>query len=274
MNRATTSDQYARRLRRVVEHIWRHLDEPLDLRRLAEVACLSPYHFHRIYCAGIGETASETLSRLRLQRASMELARGGDPIARIARRAGYASQPAFTRAFRAAYGDSPAAFRARRRDNKGADPMPVEIQDRPALRIAAVMHRGPPSEIGRAFDRVVAWAGPRGLTGPSARGVAVYLDDMAITPPQEQRALAGLTVGPDVEGDETVAIHEAPGGRYAVLRFKGPYAHLGRGYDELFDWLLTSGEEPAHAPCLEVNLNDPRATPPEDLLTEICLPLA
>ena len=76
MNRPVTRESYARRLNRVAEHIWAHLDAPLDLAQLAEVACLSPFHFHRIYRAMIGETVAETVSRLRLQRASMELARG------------------------------------------------------------------------------------------------------------------------------------------------------------------------------------------------------
>ena len=273
MNRPVTSESYARRLERVAEHIWAHLDEPLDLAALAEVACLSPHHFHRIYRVLIGETAAETLSRLRLPRASMDLARTPAPIAPIARRAGYASNPAFTRAFRAAYGLAPAAFRASRRARSGADPMSVEVQDRPALRIATVPHRGPPQQIGQAFDRLMAWAGPKGIAMPPAVGVAVYLDDMSAVPPADQRALAGITVGPDIASDDTVTIHDVPAGRYAVLLYRGPYAQIGKGYEELFGWLATSGEEPAHAPCVEVNLNDPRRTAPADLLTELRLPL-
>ncbi len=157
MNRPVTRESYARRLNRVAEHIWAHLDEPLELTALADVAALSPFHFHRVYRVLIGETVTETVSRLRLQRASMELARSQAPIGEIARRAGYASNPAFTRAFRAAYDLAPTAFRAARRADPGAPPMPVEIQDRPALRIATVPHRGAPQQIGQAFDRLMAW---------------------------------------------------------------------------------------------------------------------
>lgn len=280
MKKALTAQDYTRRLSRVAAYIYSHLDEPLDLERLAEIACFSPFHFHRIYRAAMGETLAETVSRHRLQRASMCLARGDAPISEISRHAGYSSPAAFSRAFRAAYGEPPAAFRATRHsssaprsDNLGDDAMPVEIQDRPPMRIAAVQHRGPPKEIGRAFERVVAWAGPRGVTLPPAVGVALYLDDMSVTPPQDQRALAGLTVGPDVTDDDTVSVSEVPGGRHAVLLYKGPYAKIGQGYDELFNWLPTSGEEPADRPMFEVNLNDPRSTAPSELLTEICLPL-
>lgn len=273
MRRQETRESYTRRLQRVVEHIWGNLDQPLDLNQLAEIACLSPYHFHRIYHAMLGETAAETLTRSRLHRASNALAQGDKPITVIARAAGYASAAAFSRAFRSAYGASPGAFRSFSKQTPGAFTMPVQILNRPALRIAAVRHKGPPQEIGAAFDRLMAWAGPKGVVMPPAVGVAVYLSDMTSVPPADQQALAGLTVGPDVQGDDVVEIHQVPGGKQAVLLYKGPYAQIGKGYQELFSWLPTSGETPAHLPCFEINLNDPRQTAPEELLTELCLPL-
>ncbi len=189
MNRPATAESYGRRLQRVAEHIWTHLDTPLDLARLAEIACFSPYHFHRIYRSTLGETVAETLVRLRLQRAAGQLARTEGPIAEIGRQAGYGSSAAFSRAFRASYGRTPTAFRAdkapcaglARSDTPGAPSLQVEIQDRPALRLATVPHQGPPQTIGRAFDRLMAWAGPKGLTVPPCWGVAVWLSDMMAT---------------------------------------------------------------------------------------------
>ena len=273
MNRAATIESYAKRLQRVTDYIWAHLDEPLNLVTLAEIACLSPYHFHRIYRAMIGETLAETLSRSRLHRASTALVRETTPITVIAKQAGYGSVPAFSRAFRAAYKVTPVAFRRQKLQPNGVPTMPVVIENRPPLRIAAVKHKGPPQTIGAAFDRVMAWAGPKGVIMPPAWGVAVYLSDMMAVPPEDQEALAGLTVGPEISSDDTVTIHEVPGGKQAILLYRGPYAHIGQGYQELFGWLPTSGEEPAHLPCFEINLNDPRQTAPEDLLTELCLPL-
>ena len=151
--------------------------------------------------------------------------------------------------------------------------MPVIVETRPSLRIAAVKHRGPPQTIGTAFDRVMAWAGPKGVAMPPAWGVAVYLSDMMTVPPEEQEALAGLTVGPEIVSDDTVTIHEVPGGKQAIFLYKGPYAHIGKGYQALFGWLPTSGEQRAALPLFEINLNDPRQTAPENLLTELCLPL-
>src|SRR5262245_31013102 len=65
--------RYERRMRRVIEHVYDHLDQPLDLNALAEVAHLSPHHWHRVYHAMCGETLAQTVKRLRLHRAAGEL---------------------------------------------------------------------------------------------------------------------------------------------------------------------------------------------------------
>jgi len=74
MNDLSHRARYEARLNRVLDHIYDHLDEPLDIDRLAEIACLSPYHWHRIYQAMHGETVASTVRRLRLHRAAGYLA--------------------------------------------------------------------------------------------------------------------------------------------------------------------------------------------------------
>ncbi|CAB3762526.1 hypothetical protein LMG29660_04494 [Burkholderia puraquae] len=48
--------RYAASVARVRETIRACLDGPLDLNRLAEVACLSPYRWQRVYRARYGES--------------------------------------------------------------------------------------------------------------------------------------------------------------------------------------------------------------------------
>ena len=64
---------YERRLRRVVDHIHDNPDGDLSLDRLADVAALSRFHFHRVYNAVVGETAANTVRRMRLHRAAVGL---------------------------------------------------------------------------------------------------------------------------------------------------------------------------------------------------------
>lgn len=283
---------YGRRIERVVAHIAANLDEPLDLGGLAAIACFSPYHFHRIYRGMTGETAADTLRRLRLHRASGELVRGTAEIAGIARRAGYGSVEAFNRAFAQSYGLPPAAYRRKGRLEGMLEPpvtvnsdtlsetvettmQDVTIGDLPALTLIGIDHAGPYMEIGGAFDRLIVWAASRNLIGPDTRSFGVYFDDPEAVAPEKLRSFAGMTCVNPVTLDGPVRAQELPAGRYAQLVHKGPYAELERSYRRLYgEWLPQSGHTPADSPCYEEYLNDPRNTPPEELLTRICVPLA
>jgi AraC family transcriptional regulator len=283
MSKPLTTLDYSRRIERVVAHIGDHLHEPLDLERLAAVACFSPFHFHRIYRAMTGETAADTLRRLRLHHAAGELVQGAAPITAIAHQAGYRSIAAFTRAFTAAYGVSPSSYR---RAGRLVLPAPAATETEAAMydvsirhfqpvRLAALRHAGDYMQIGATFERLFAWAAGRGLIGPPTRSIGVYYDDPDAVPAKDLRADAGLVVGPDVAIDGDLRIVDLPGGRHAVLHHKGPYAELHKAYRWLYrEWLPESGEQCADRPCFEEYLNNPRTLPPEQWLTDICLPLA
>ena len=141
---------YRARLDRVVDHIYRHLDEDIRPEGLAEIACLSPYHWHRIYVAMRGETVSATIRRLRLSKAADRLANSDMPTNTIAERAGYSGADSFGRAFREAYGKTPADYRVtgshaafkaatEAEDHAG---FPVAIETLPAVRCVSVAHTG------------------------------------------------------------------------------------------------------------------------------------
>lgn len=286
--RRSTQADYASRVARAMAHVAADLDAPLDLARVAEVAAFSPCHFHRIFRLLAGETLAEHVARARLSRAARDLIEGRLPLARIARRAGYAGIPAFARAFRAAHGIPPAAYRARggigrtlpvhpTHDPEERDPMyAVRTETYPALRLAAIGHRGRYDEIGPVFDALQAWAAGAGLVGPGTRFFGRYFDDPKSVPAAALRSEACLTLPPGTVLPECAPAHlvEVPGFSAAVLRFKGPYAEFEAPYDWFYGtWLPGSGREPADIPCMEEYLNDPRALPPSEWLTDIILPL-
>ncbi len=283
MTRPETLLDYGRRIARVHEHVAAHLDAVLDLDELAAVAFLSRWHFHRVYREMTGETVAETVRRLRLHRAAVDLVQGDAPLIRIARRAGYGSLPAFGRAFAAAYGLPPGAYRLRAQLHP---PLPHRIESEiamydvtidtfPGVALAALGHHGDYMRVGRTFKQVVAWADARGLDGHRLRSFGIYYQDPESVPVEELRADAGLVVPPGTTLDGEVRAVEIPAGRCASVVYKGPYADLERPYRFLYrDWLATSGRLPADRPCFEEYLNDPRDLPPAEWLTRIYLPLA
>ena len=153
--------------------------------------------------------------------------------------------------------------------------MDVQIKTIPPMRVAFVRHVGPYMEVGQAWGRLFAWAGPRGLVGRGPKMIGVCHDDPEVTPPEKIRYDACLVVGDSVRPEGDIGVQEIGGGEYAVTVHKGPYENLGQTYARLCgEWLPASGREMRASPPLEVYLNSPQTAAPADLLTEVCVPLA
>ena len=273
---------YEARFNRVTAYIYDHLDDDIDLNRLAEIACLSPYHWHRIYHAMYGETIAATVKRLRLHRAAGFLAQTAMPIAEVAERSGYKSLQSFTRVFAAVYGMPPAQYRKQGshtqfqpdQANERRAMYDVVIKDMPRTEIVSVDHTGSYIQIGKAFDTLYGWLGARNLLAPELRSIGVFFDDPDSVAEADLQSRAGVILPGNFVLEAPLQRTEIAAGPYAVLRHKGPYADMRAAYQWLYgDWLMRSGREPADAPVFEEYLNSPRETAPTELLSDICLPL-
>lgn len=293
--------RYESRLQRLIDYIYAHLNEPLDLMTMAEVAGISQYHLHRIYSSIYGESISNMIKRLRLHKAAGNLISSAMSIDQVASLSGYRHLQSFTRAFSAEFGTPPASFRQKRRHSDEAKRltllMPQELarekismqnvnmnsefpvtlmQLEKPLSLVVYPHQGSYMNIGQAFEKLSGWAGMRQLFDENTRMMAVYFHDPDNTPEQELRSLAGLTIAQETlpSLDEPLDTYAVAAGKYAVLRFKGPYADMHRAYKWFFGiWLAQSDHEVADRPPFEEYLNDPRQVPPNELLTDIYMPL-
>ena len=274
-------NDYEARLIRVLDHIHANPDGDLSLDVLADVAALSRFHFHRVFRAITGATIAETVRHIRMDHAAAMLTHGDRPITEIAGKVGYRNVSSFTRAFAEVHDMPPGTYRragtyrTKLTTFRTGDPAmthPVTIQTADPRRFAGLPHRGPYPEVGRALDRLVALLAARGLM-ERAEGVAcVFLDDPETVAPEDLTSLAGVFVSPDFPVEPPLEAREIAGGRYAVMRYTGPYAGLSAAYDAfLCTWLPGSGEEPGEAPLFETYINSPEDTPPDKLITEIWL---
>lgn len=276
---------YHARLQRVSDHIHDHLDEPLNLTQLAALGCLSPHHWHRIYASFFGETMAVTVKRLRLQRAAGYLARTALPVLQIAKRSGYPNVQSFTRTFSEAYGLPPAQYRTRGHHVQFEYATPdycegafaVRLTDIDPFDVLGVPHKGSYMEISKSFTTLYSWLAAHNIDGRSLRCVGVYFDDPFSVVEKFWRSMA--CVVPDASlrqltTDLPLQSMAVTGGRYAVMRYQGPYASMHAAYKWLFGhWLLKSGEQAADSPVFEDYLNSPLDTAPADLLTDIYMPL-
>lgn len=277
--------EYESRLHRVLAHIDEHLDKPLDLKALAAVAHFSPFHFHRVFGAWMGETVGDYLRRRRVEVAARRLvAQPRTKILNIALSVGFGSAEAFTRAFKGRFSCSPTAWRAQQSSRHGEDGNPgqanskesqathapftqhalsrnrnketamqVTIVDRQPATVAYLRHLGPYGESVARFwqETYVPWAAMNRLGADHAR-YGISYDDPSITAPEQCRYDACAEVAPDFVAAGGAFKATIPGGKYAVLRFRGTVDQIGEAWAALLrDWLPSSGMQLDARPCFE-----------------------
>jgi AraC family transcriptional regulator len=114
-SRSSTREELYRRLHRARDFIDSCFAESLSVERIARVACLSPYHFHRTFRLAFGETPMHRLQARRLRAASQLLIATDRPVTAISLQVGFESLGTFSWLFRKHFGHSPREFRGLRR---------------------------------------------------------------------------------------------------------------------------------------------------------------
>lgn len=275
--RTSTREDYLARMSRLQAFLRDHLDHDLDPDTLANIACMSKAHFHRVFRAMFGETVMEHLRRLRLERAAQRLRFTRDGILDVAVGSGYSSHEAFTRAFQAQFGLTPSSFRVTpSRRIEVIEPVvngserEVSIREIEPMRVVALRHWGEYISVSSSFSKLVEAGRRAGHFVGSPRLLGCYHDDPDITPLDQLRSDVCYVIDAEVEVAGEFTHATVPGGVYAVLIHRGPYELLSTTYLELIGrWLPSSGYELCPESVVEVYLNDPKLTPPEALRTEV-----
>ncbi len=199
--------EYEGRLHRALAYVDEHLDETISLAQLAHVAAFSPFHFHRIFAAHVGETLGTYLTRRRVEQAAARFA--SQPrlsVLAVALGVGFGSAEAFTRAFKKQFGCAPSEWKRQRltpglkKSNPGqmkrkpgqakgpkkrygwsmnkkspsSRPLHVVVKTLPAVRVAYLRYQGPFGEaVGRFWQReVYPWLVTSDLLGVPRTGSA------------------------------------------------------------------------------------------------------
>ncbi|MDL2323788.1 AraC family transcriptional regulator [Ruminococcaceae bacterium OttesenSCG-928-A16] len=98
-------------MNKALDYIEENLQDTIDPRRAAKLACCSFYHFTRMFGYVTGVPLAEYIRRRRLSAAALELASSNVKVIELAQRYGYDSPTAFNRAFKALHGLTPTGAR-------------------------------------------------------------------------------------------------------------------------------------------------------------------
>lgn len=107
----STRTELYRRLCQTQAYIHGNLDSPLDLDTLSQVACLSKYHFIRLFKEVYGETPRQYLIKQRLDRAKTLLVSSKKTFHEICHEVGLKDSSSFGRLFKRSFGATPQIYR-------------------------------------------------------------------------------------------------------------------------------------------------------------------
>jgi len=275
---------YVQRVNRALDHITRHLAGDLRLEEVARAADFSPFHFHRVFKALVGESLAQFVKRLRLERAARAIVHmPGKPLTEIALECGFSSSSDFSRSFKGHYGVPPshfdgAALRAKQRDEleatiratggphqlqelpAGANPdgFEVELRHIPARSVAYVRVLNPyrsGEAVLDAYRLLMEWAESRGMQDQQWLGY--QWEDPELVALEDCRYDVAVEVD-EVEPSGPIGRYDFPAMLVAEVKMAGDSALELRAFDWLFHtWLPRSGFVPAHLPAFEAWIGRP-----------------
>lgn len=283
----TKHQDYQERVNKVLHYIHAHLDEQLELDELASMAHFSPFHFHRIMRAHLNEPIMGYLLRIRLETAANLILHSNLSVKNIAYKMSYDVPSSFNKAFKKRFGIAPGDFNHHYTEIKTINylqkmktleikKLKPKFRELKPLRVIYVNSIGPYGEQGteQSWEKVCHFAEQKRLFGRATEFIGISHDDPGVTDSGKLRYDACVVVSKEVTPEGEVGVKTIEGGRYAVFMHKGPYTEFQKTYDYIYGtWLPDSGEQLRDEPCFEKYLNSLDKTKPENLKTEIYIPL-
>ena len=281
--KSITHNDYTQRINKVAEYINRHLDEPIELKTLADIAHLSHFHFCRIFKVLKGESPIAFIARLRIETAAQLLRYSTLPIEQIAFNIGYETPASLSKTFKNQYGITPTEYRT----NKDIYIMKKEIINPDlALKAPKIVTLEPKNLIyvaltgaygsldyGKAYEQLWAVIKAQKLFTKGIESICISYDDPKITEGSLQRSDVCLAIHKLATPQDEVSCKTLAGGKYAVFFYQGSYENLSQVYDTAVRWVIDHQYTLREEPFFEKYLNDARRTPKEKLKTEIYIPI-
>jgi AraC family transcriptional regulator len=297
-------EEYIKRVNKVLAFIDENLDADLSLQAIADIACYSPFHVHRLFKAITGETLNTYITRKRTGRSAMMLIHNKEhSIAEIAGKHGFKNDTTFSRTFKRIYGQSPTEFRkanfgnfskiGKVKSNNGKTNFispeylcniinlknwikmnaKVEITEMPAMKLAYVTQIGVNGLEG-AFQRILKWAAPKGLLSKNDTHVCrVFHDSFKVTEADKVRMSIGILTNQELAVDKEIGLATFEKGKNIVGHFVIEPKEFEKSWDSLFIWMNEHGYKKADRYPFEIYYNNYAEHPEKKCIVDLCIPI-
>lgn len=281
--------EYRNRINKVIKAIIRDPDGEWTTQSLAGLAGISAFHFHRIFRALTGETMFAFLQRRRLLRAIELINEDNFTLTEIALECGFDSSSSLSRAFRRHLGCSPSEYRKQHSSPLLPPPHPrltgmgktqIEIRETGERAALIVERKGMIDQnfnqaAVEAFGALVSEIKRADAWNSIRERIGMCPDEASMVPDAEARYQAGFFYEGELPAmNSEVQRVTVPAGRWAVSIHQDSYETLWQSWNRLYrDWLPASGYVLRDTSPFEIYLNDKKKVPPEELRTEIWVPI-
>ena len=277
-------NNYQQKISKVITYIDGHLDETPELDKLASLANLSKFHFHRIMKAYLNETLGSYINRIRFETAIKLLRFSSEPVNEIAYRVGYHTPSAFTKGFKKLFGVSPSYIRNNKnqvmeqysKNIKNDFHLEESIKNIQDIQVIFQQSKGTigDSTTQSNWDSLFAAAQEHQIINWDTKFYGINWDDPEITPNEKVRYDACISIPKDSKIQAEFSRKTILGGKYLCFLYKGDYKNLSLVYNQIFrDWIIKMDYDLREEPIFEQYINNKAITPKEDLLTEIFIPI-
>jgi len=137
------------------------------------------------------------------------------------------------------------------------------------MNICYLAHMGPYKHVGSLLAKLSEYAAQKRISGEM---LGIYYDDPAKVPAESLRSDIGIVVPEGFKPDSGYYVKEIPPRKVVYAILKGPYAEIAKEYPKIFKWIEEKGYK-ISGPLMEIYLEAGPDVPPEQLVTEVQIPI-
>lgn len=283
---------YEEKLNIIIEYINNNLDSKMDIKTLAKISHFSPFHFHRISKALLGEPIGTYISRVRLETAAKMIRYSTLGVEAVAYNVGFETPSSLSKAFKIYFGISPSEYRKNKlftfkktntmNTTSGTEqsrsinikkPKIQNIEDKKCLyyRMQGAY---------QTLDYTGAWkklweqVKEQKLFTKGIQHFGLPYDDPKVTDEDKIRYDACLIINKDAKPIGDIGVKTLKGGKFAVFLYQGSYKYFADIYNYIFnEWLLNTDYELRDESVRERYISHPERVAEEKLKTEFYIPI-
>ncbi|MFN3405959.1 MAG: GyrI-like domain-containing protein [Cytophagaceae bacterium] len=294
--------EYHSRINKVFQYIEENPDAELSLDKISEIACYSPFHFHRVFKFITGETLNEYITRQRIEKAALVLLHNNISISELSHQYGFTDNSSFTKAFKKFYGVSPKEFKIqnpnrftkiRQINSKNGQEYPevedyfsiinnlniwnkmnakIEVKEMPEMNLAYVSCIGA-HNLANAFGKIMQWAGPNGLMNENTRMVTIYHDSFKVTQADKVRMSACIVLNKPASTAGEIGVTSIKKGKFIVGNYVIGLDEFEKSWAGLFLWMNENGYKKAEGNPFEIYYNNFNEHPEKKAIVDFCIPI-